>query len=153
MEIAVVFLPLIAAAIAGFGRKIVGARGAEIITAATLGLCAALAIMLFYQYAALGQSTTIPVLQWINSGTLRLSWALRFDVLTAVMVLVVTSVSAMVHLYSIGYMHEDPSRAKFMAYLSLFTFFMLMLVTADNFVQMFFGWEGVGLASYLLIGF
>ena len=153
MEIAVVFLPLIAAAIAGFGRRIVGARGAEIITTVTLGLCAILAMMLFHQYAVLGQSATIPVLEWINSGALHLNWALRFDVLTAVMVLVVTVVSAMVHLYAIGYMHEDPSRAKFMAYLSLFTFFMLMLVTADNFAQMFFGWEGVGLASYLLIGF
>jgi len=153
MEIAVVFLPLIAAAVAGFGRRIVGARGAEIITTATLGLCAAMAIALFYQYAGLGQTATLPVLDWISSGNLHLSWALHFDVLTAVMVLVVTSVSAMVHLYSIGYMHEDPSRAKFMSYLSLFTFMMLMLVTADNFVQMFFGWEGVGLASYLLIGF
>ena len=153
MEIAVVFLPLIAAAIAGFGRHIVGARGAEIITTAALCISAALAVMLFYQYAALGQTAMVPVLEFIHSGNLQLPWALRFDVLTAVMVLVVTGVSAMVHLYSIGYMHEDPSRAKFMAYLSLFTFFMLMLVTADNFVQLFFGWEGVGLASYLLIGF
>jgi len=153
MEIAVVFLPLIAAAVAGLGRRIVGARGAEIITTAALGLSAAMAVALFYQYAGLGQAATVPVLDWISSGNLHLGWALRFDVLTAVMVLVVTAVSAMVHLYSIGYMHEDPSRAKFMAYLSLFTFMMLMLVTADNFVQLFFGWEGVGLASYLLIGF
>lgn len=153
MEIAVVFLPLLAALVAGLGRHIVGARGAEIITTATLCLCAALAIPLFHQYAVLGQANSIPVLEFIRSGNLQLFWALRFDVLTAIMVVVVTSVSACVHLYSIGYMHEDPARAKFMAYLSLFTFMMLMLVTADNFVQMFFGWEGVGLASYLLIGF
>jgi NADH-quinone oxidoreductase subunit L len=153
MEIAVVFLPLIAALVAGLGRHLVGARGAEIITCGAMGLAAALAVSLFYQYAVLGQVAAVPVLEFIQSGALRVDWALRFDVLTAVMVLVVTSVSACVHVYAIGYMHEDPSRAKFMAYLSLFTFFMLMLVTADNFVQMFFGWEGVGLASYLLIGF
>jgi NADH-quinone oxidoreductase subunit L len=153
MEIAVVFLPLIAAAVAGFGRHIIGARGAEIVTTAALVIAAGLSVLLFQQYAILGQMATVPVLDFIQSGNLQINWALRFDVLTAVMVLVVTSVSACVHLYSIGYMHEDPSRAKFMAYLSLFTFFMLMLVTADNFLQMFFGWEGVGLASYLLIGF
>jgi NADH-quinone oxidoreductase subunit L len=153
MEFAVVFLPLIAAAVAGFGRRQIGARGAEILTAATMCVSAVLAIGIFYQYAVLGHAATFPVLEWINSGTLHLSWALRMDVLTAVMMLVVTSVSAMVHIYSIGYMAEDPSRAKFMSYLSFFTFMMLMLVTADNFVQLFFGWEGVGLASYLLIGF
>ena len=90
---------------------------------------------------------------WFTSGELRVDWALRVDTLTAVMLVVVTTVSALVHLYSIGYMHEDPIRPRFFAYLSLFTFAMLMLVTADNLVQMFFGWEGVGLASYLLIGF
>jgi NADH-quinone oxidoreductase subunit L len=91
--------------------------------------------------------------RWIDSGTLEVAWALRIDTLTAVMMIVVTVVSTMVHIYSIGYMHHDPHVPRFMAYLSLFTFFMLMLVTADNLVQMFFGWEGVGLASYLLIGF
>ncbi len=87
------------------------------------------------------------------SGNFVADWNIRVDTLTAVMLVVVTTVSALVHLYSIGYMHEDPARPRFMAYLSLFTFAMLMLVTADNLVQMFFGWEGVGLASYLLIGF
>ncbi len=153
MEIAVVFLPLLGAALAGFGRKLLGPRGAEIVTTSLLIIAAALGAQIFYDYALLGQIRVIPLLNWLNSGLLNVSWALRFDVLTAVMVLVVTSVSACVHLYSIGYMHEDPSRAKFMAYLSLFTFMMLMLVTADNLLQMFFGWEGVGLASYLLIGF
>ncbi len=90
---------------------------------------------------------------WIISGDLKVDWALRIDTLTAVMLVVVTTVSSLVHLYSIGYMHEDPHRPRFFAYLSLFTFAMLALVTADNLVQLFFGWEGVGLASYLLIGF
>ncbi len=90
---------------------------------------------------------------WIHSGTLNVDWALRLDSLTAVMLVVVTTVSSLVHLYSWGYMEEDPGQPRFFAYLSLFSFAMLMLVTADNLVQMFFGWEGVGLASYLLIGF
>ena len=93
------------------------------------------------------------MLRWVTSGELDVSWALRIDTLTAVMLVVVNTVSGLVHLYSIGYMHEDDSRPRFFAYLSLFTFAMLMLVTSDNFLQLFFGWEGVGLASYLLIGF
>src|SRR5205814_8465298 len=100
-----------------------------------------------------GEVFTVPVLHWIQSGGLDVSWALRIDTLTVVMLVVVNTVSALVHIYSIGYMHYDPNRPRFFAYLSLFTFAMLMLVTADNLVQMFFGWEGVGLASYLLIGF
>ena len=95
----------------------------------------------------------MPVLRWVTSGELDVSWAFRIDTLTAVMLVVVNTVSSLVHLYSIGYMHEDDSRPRFFAYLSLFTFAMLALVTSDNFLQMFFGWEGVGLASYLLIGF
>ena len=95
----------------------------------------------------------MPVLRWIQSGGLEADWALRIDTLTVVMLVVVNTVSALVHIYSIGYMHHDPHRPRFFAYLSLFTFAMLMLVTSDNLVQMFFGWEGVGLASYLLIGF
>src|SRR4029453_14175138 len=95
----------------------------------------------------------VEVMRWVQVGDLDLRWILRVDTLTAVMLIVVTTVSSLVHLYSIGYMEEDPHRARFFAYLSLFTFAMLMLVTADNFLQMFFGWEGVGLASYLLIGF
>ncbi len=97
--------------------------------------------------------TRVQVARWMVSGDLTVDWAFRIDTLTAVMLVVVNTVSALVHLYSIGYMHEDPHRPRFFAYLSLFTFAMLMLVTADNLVQMFFGWEGVGLASYLLIGF
>src|SRR5262249_50237530 len=95
----------------------------------------------------------VKLFTWFDSGSLDINWSLRVDTLTAVMLIVVTGVSSMVHVYSVGYMAEDPSIPRFMAYLSLFTFFMLMLVTADNLVQLFFGWEGVGLASYLLIGF
>ena len=100
-----------------------------------------------------GHDVRVPLVTWFASGDLKVDWALRVDTLTAVMLVVVTSISAFVHLYSIGYMNEDPHRPRFFAYLSLFTFAMLALVTADNLVQMFFGWEGVGLASYLLIGF
>jgi NADH-quinone oxidoreductase subunit L len=100
-----------------------------------------------------GETQRIPVLRWVTSGELDVSWALRIDTLTAVMLVVVNTVSGLVHLYSIGYMHDDDSRPRFFAYLSMFTFAMLALVTSDNFLQLFFGWEGVGLASYLLIGF
>ena len=151
---AIVFLPLAGFLIAGlFGRSI-GARGAELITSGLLVISAFLSWIAFFS-VALGDSGafTVPVLRFISSGALDVAWALRIDTLTAVMLVVVTSVSALVHIYSIGYMHHDPHRPRFFAYLSLFTFAMLMLVTSDNLVQMFFGWEGVGLASYLLIGF
>ena len=153
MYVAAIFLPLIAAIIAGFGRHWLGDRGAQIVT--TLAVCtsAVLSVVIFYQVAFQGQVQTIELLRWISSGDFQVSWALKFDTLTAVMVFVVTSVSSMVHIYSIGYMSHDKCIPRFMAYLSLFTFMMLMLVTADNLIQMFFGWEGVGLASYLLIGF
>ena len=101
----------------------------------------------------LGHSHLVQMLPWIHSGDLRVDWTIRVDALTAVMLVVVTGVSSLVHLYSIGYMADDPHRPRFFSYLSLFTFAMLMLVTANNFLQLFFGWEGVGLASYLLIGF
>ena len=131
----------------------VGSRAAEIITTGCLMVAAALSWVVFVNVGFLHQDTRIDLFPWIVSGDLSIAWTLRIDTLTAVMLVVVNTVSALVHLYSIGYMHEDPSRPRFMAYLSLFTFAMLMLVTADNLVQMFFGWEGVGLASYLLIGF
>ena len=108
MELAVVFLPLVAAALAGFGRRIVGPRGAEILTSAVMVLCALLSIAVFHRYAVLGKTATVMVMPWLQSGTLSLAWSLRMDVLTAVMMLVVTLVSAAVHVYSIGYMHEDP---------------------------------------------
>lgn len=131
-----------------------GARPVEYITTGFLFISAILSWVAFISHG-LGDAEPmrVQVLRWITSGTLEIDWALRIDTLTVVMLVVVNTVSALVHLYSIGYMHEDPQRPRFFTYLSLFTFAMLMLVTSDNLVQMFFGWEGVGLASYLLIGF
>lgn len=130
-----------------------GSRGAELITTALLFVSAALSWMTLVDVGFMHHDMRIPLLPWIQSGDLQVYWSLRVDTLTAVMLVVVTTVSSLVHLYSIGYMDEDPYRPRFFGYLSLFTFAMLMLVTADNLVQLFFGWEGVGLASYLLIGF
>src|ERR1700749_4233481 len=150
---AIVFLPIIASAIAGLFGRIIGARPSELITTGALFISAALSVYAFYDVCFLGHSAIITVAPWIHSGTFAADWTIRVDSLTAVMLVVVTGVSSLVHLYSIGYMAEDDSRARFFSYLSLFTFAMLILVTANNFLQMFFGWEGVGLASYLLIGF
>lgn len=130
-----------------------GSRAAELITTALLFVSAALSWMMLVDVGFMHHDVRIPLLPWILSGDLEVYWTLRVDTLTAVMLVVVTTVSSLVHLYSIGYMDEDPYRPRFFGYLSLFTFAMLMLVTADNLVQLFFGWEGVGLASYLLIGF
>ncbi|MBI5265214.1 MAG: NADH-quinone oxidoreductase subunit L [Bradyrhizobium sp.] len=130
-----------------------GSRAAELITTALLFVSCALSWFALVDVGFLHHEARIALFPWINSGDLQVSWALRVDTLTAVMLVVVTTVSSLVHLYSIGYMDEDPHRPRFFGYLSLFTFAMLMLVTADNLVQMYFGWEGVGLASYLLIGF
>ena len=150
---AIVFLPLLGAIIAGFFGRMIGERPSEIITTGFLLIAAVLSWFVFVQVGFGHETARVPVLRWISSGDLDVAWSLRIDTLTAVMLVVVTTVSALVHLYSIGYMHEDDSRPRFFADLSLFTFAMLMLVTADNLLQMFFGWEGVGLASYLLIGF
>src|SRR5690349_20783622 len=131
-----------------------GSRAAELITTGLLFVSAALSWIVFVDIGLLHhENARIALFPWINSGDLQVAWSLRVDTLTAVMLVVVNTVSALVHLYSIGYMDEDPNRPRFFGYLSLFTFAMLMLVTADNLVQLFFGWEGVGLASYLLIGF
>ncbi|MBU3078280.1 NADH-quinone oxidoreductase subunit L [Sphingomonas quercus] len=149
-----VFLPLLAAIVAGLGGRIIGNVPAKAVTTASLFISCALAWPIFLGYlSGSSEAQVAHVLTWIVSGDLKVDWALRVDTLTAVMLVVVTTVSALVHLYSWGYMAEDPSQPRFFAYLSLFTFAMLMLVTSDNLVQMFFGWEGVGLASYLLIGF
>ena len=149
-----VFLPLLMALAAGLGGRMIGHTVAKALTTGGLFVSAALAWTTFIGFWLNdAQAFTVPLLDWIESGGLSVQWALKVDTLTAVMLVVVTSVSALVHLYSWGYMEEDPSQSRFFAYLSLFTFAMLMLVTADNLVQMFFGWEGVGLASYLLIGF
>ncbi|MFT6583537.1 MAG: NADH-quinone oxidoreductase subunit L, partial [Alphaproteobacteria bacterium] len=153
MEVAAVFLPLLGAFIAGFFGKVIHDRGAELVTCACMVLSALISYYLFYDVALSSQPRTVQLLSWVASGDLSFAWALKVDTLTAVMLMVVTTVSAVVHMYSIGYMSHDKSIPRFFAYLSLFTFFMLMLVTAENLVQMFFGWEGVGLCSYLLIGF
>ncbi len=151
---AIVFLPLLGFLIVGLFGNQLGARASELITS---GFMVVAAILSWWAFLTVGigdgQTFTVPVLKWITSGTLQANWELRIDTLTVVMLIVVNTVSCLVHIYSIGYMHDDPSRPRFFAYLSLFTFAMLMLVTSNNLVQMFFGWEGVGLASYLLIGF
>jgi len=150
----IVFLPLIAAIVAGFTNKSAPSVFAKAITTGALFIGAALSWPIFLGFVGgTYEPTVVPVLKWVQSGTLTFDWALRVDTLTAIMLVVINTVSALVHLYSWGYMDEDPDQPRFFAYLSLFTFAMLMLVTADNLVQMFFGWEGVGLASYLLIGF
>src|SRR6202048_4531357 len=130
-----------------------GSRAAELITTGLLLVSAALSWVAFVDVGFMHHDVRIALFPWINSGDLQVAWSLRVDTLTAVMLVVVNTISSLVHLYSIGYMDEDPYRPRFFAYLSLFTFAMLMLVTADNLVQLFFGWEGVGLMSYLLIGF
>ncbi|MDJ0642066.1 MAG: NADH-quinone oxidoreductase subunit L [Erythrobacter sp.] len=150
----IVFLPLIASIVAGLGNRMIGNVAAKSITTGALFISAILSWPIFLGFLGGTQTAeVVPVLEWVKSGTLTFDWALRVDALTAVMLVVINTVSALVHLYSWGYMEEDPDQPRFFAYLSLFTFAMLMLVTADNLVQMFFGWEGVGLASYLLIGF
>ena len=150
----IVFLPLLAALVAGLTNKAAPPVFAKAVTTGALFISAALSWPIFLGFVGgSSEATVVPVLTWIQSGTLAFDWALRVDTLTAVMLVVINTVSALVHLYSWGYMDEDPDQPRFFAYLSLFTFAMLMLVTADNLVQMFFGWEGVGLASYLLIGF
>ncbi|MET3590113.1 NADH-quinone oxidoreductase subunit L [Bartonella silvatica] len=154
MYYTIVFLPLLGFLIASIGGKTIGDRTNELVTCSFMVIVAILSWVAFFNIA-LGHSPVVDVfvLNWVNVGGLTFDWALHIDTLTAVMLIVVNSVSALVHIYSIGYMHHDPSRSRFFSYLSLFTFMMLMLVTSNNLIQMFFGWEGVGLASYLLIGF
>ena len=150
----IVFAPLIAAIVAGLGQNFIGKRAAKVITTGGLFLACALSWPIFLGFLTGNEKAYVePVMQWVQSGALKFDWEFRVDALTAVMLVVITTVSALVHLYSWSYMEEDPDQPRFFAYLSLFTFAMLMLVTANNLVQMFFGWEGVGLASYLLIGF
>jgi NADH-quinone oxidoreductase subunit L len=153
LAVLVVFLPLLAAIIAGFFGRAIGDRGAQIVTCGALLLSMLLGLVLFAEILDQGSTRIVPLVTWIAAGGVDVAWSLRLDTLSGVMIVAVTIVSAMVHVYSIGYMAHDPGIPRFMAYLSLFTFFMLALVTANDFVQLFFGWEGVGLLSYLLIGF
>jgi NADH:ubiquinone oxidoreductase subunit 5 (subunit L)/multisubunit Na+/H+ antiporter MnhA subunit len=153
MYLLLVFLPLLGSLIAGgFGRYL-GFRGACFITTFCVVLSAVLSSIAFYEVALCASPCFINLAPWFFSEMFDASWGFYFDSLTVVMLIVVTFVSSLVHIYSISYMSGDPHIPRFMCYLSIFTFFMLMLVTADNFIQMFFGWEGVGLASYLLINF
>ncbi len=153
MAVLVVFLPLLAAIVAGFFGRAIGDRGTQIVTCGALILSMLLGLVLFAEILDQGSTRIVPLVTWIAAGGVDVEWSLRLDTLSGVMIVAVTIVSAMVHVYSIGYMAHDPGIPRFMAYLSLFTFFMLALVTANDFVQLFFGWEGVGLLSYLLIGF
>ncbi len=158
MEKIILFAPLLGALIGGFGWRFIGEKGAQIVTTGLLFLACLLSWVVFLGYD--GVSQQIPIFDWVRSGEIDTQWAIRLDRLTTIMLIVVTTVSALVHLYSWGYMahdenwtHHEHYKARFFAYLSFFTFAMLMLVTANNLLQMFFGWEGVGVASYLLIGF
>ncbi|MBM9594100.1 NADH-quinone oxidoreductase subunit L [Roseitranquillus sediminis] len=158
METIILFAPLVGALICGFGWRLIGEAAAQWTATGLLGLACLLSWIVFFGFE--GETRQIEILRWIESGSLSTDWAIRLDRLTAIMLIVITTVSALVHLYSFGYMAHDENfregesyRPRFFAYLSFFTFAMLMLVTADNLLQLFFGWEGVGLASYLLIGF
>ena len=153
MEILLLFLPLAASIISGFFGKYIGDRNSEIVTSLFVLVSAFLSILIFHNVILNGYENNIVIATWINSGLLNVNWSIKIDSLSSVMLVVVTVISALVHIYSIGYMSHDPHKPRFMAYLSLFTFAMLTLVTADNFLQLFFGWEGVGLCSYFLIGF
>jgi len=153
MEISIIALPLIASIIAGFFGKYIGDRNSEIITSLLVTISSILSALVLYEVIVNQYQNNIIIAKWIASGTLDVNWSMRIDALSSIMLFVVTFVSSLVHIYSIGYMSHDPHKPRFMAYLSLFTFAMLMLVTSDNFIQLFFGWEGVGLCSYFLIGF
>ena len=149
----ILFLPLLGSFISAFFYKKIGDKTCQILTSAFIVIGAILSSIILLDTIKTGKTYEYPIFNWISSGTLKLHWSIYVDSLTAVMLVVVNSVSALVHIYSIGYMSHDPHKPRFMSYLSLFTFMMLSLITADNFLQLFFGWEGVGLASYLLIGF
>ena len=153
MAYLLVFLPLVASFIVGIFGRFLGDRISQLITCSFVLISSALSIYIFSDVAINSNTYNLKIFNWITSGGLVLNWSINIDTLTSVMLVVVTSVSALVHVYSVGYMSHDPDKSRFMSYLSLFTFMMLMLVTSDNFLQLFFGWEGVGLASYLLIGF
>ena len=153
MEYFILFLPLTAAILSGFFSKLIGEKFCNYITCLFTTISAILSIIIFYNVIINGYENNLLIAKWINSGSLQVNWSIKIDTLSAVMLVVVNSISSLVHIYSIGYMSHDPHKPRFMAYLSLFTFAMLTLVTSDNFLQLFFGWECVGLCSYFLIGF
>ena len=153
MEYTLVFLPLLGSIISGFFGRYIGDRNSEIVTSTFVTISAILSLIIFFDVTFNNYENNLVIATWINSGLLDVNWSIKVDTLSSVMLVVVCLVSSIVHIYSIGYMSHDPHKTRFMAYLSLFTFAMLMLVTSDNFLQLFFGWEGVGLCSYFLIGF
>jgi len=153
MEYAIVFLPLIGSFVSGFFGKRLGGKFCQILTSSLVLISAILSFFIFYDVLTQDYSSNKLIFNWISSGSFHVNWSINIDPLTSVMLVVVSLISSIIHFYSIGYMDDDPHKARFMAYLSLFTFAMLTLVTADNFLQLYFGWEGVGLCSYLLIGF
>ena len=152
-EYLIIFLPLLGSIISGFFGNSLGSRNSEVLTSLLVTISSIFSLLIFYKVLIDGYSNNLEIFTWINSGSFNVNWSIRIDALSSVMLVVVTLVSSLVHIYSIGYMSHDPHKQRFMAYLSLFTFSMLMLVTSDNFLQLFFGWEGVGLCSYFLIGF
>jgi len=153
MEYTLVFLPLLGSIISGFFGRYIGDRNSEIVTSLFVTISAVLSLIIFYEVTINNYENNLVITTWMNSGLLDVNWSIKVDTVSSVMLVVVCLVSSIVHIYSIGYMSHDPHKTRFMAYLSLFTFAMLMLVTSDNFLQLFFGWEGVGLCSYFLIGF
>ncbi len=153
MEYAILFLPLTAAIVSGFFNKIIGEKFCNYITCLFTIIGTIFSIIIFYNVILYSYENNLLIAKWINSGSLEVNWSIKIDALSSVMLVVVNLISSLVHIYSIGYMSHDPHKPRFMAYLSLFTFAMLTLVTSDNFLQLFFGWEGVGLCSYFLIGF
>ena len=152
MEYTVIFLPLIGAIIGYLGGSLIK-YFSEIVTSLLVSISAVLSILLFWNGIQNNTYGNYKIFEWISSGNFIANWSINIDPLSSIMLVVVTFVSALVHIYSIGYMSHDPHKPRFMSYLSLFTFSMLVLVVSDNFLQLFFGWEGVGLCSYLLIGF
>ena len=153
MEYAIVLLPLVGSIISGFFGKRLGAKSCQILTSLFVSLSGILSLFIFYEVFVHDYSSNKLIFNWISSGDFHVNWSILIDPLTSVMLVLVSLISSIIHFYSIGYMSHDPHKPRFMAYLSLFTFTMLTLVTADNFLQLYFGWEGVGLCSYLLIGF
>ena len=153
MEYTLVFLPLLGALLSGFFGRLIGDRNSEILTSLLVFISAILSFIIFKEVAINNYENNLVIFKWITSGLLEVNWSIKIDAVSSVMLVVVCFVSSLVHIYSIGYMSHDPHKTRFMSYLSLFTFAMLMLVTSDNFLQLFFGWEGVGLCSYFLIGF
>nr|WCH57792.1 NADH dehydrogenase subunit 5 [Hypnea flava] len=153
MYLSIILLPILGALFSGFGGRWLGSKGSCILTTTCVGFASILSLIAFIEIGFNGITTHIILKSWIESGSIIIHWGFLFDTITVVMLIVITFISTLVHLYSIVYMETDPHRPRFMSYLSVFTFFMLVLVTADNLLQMFLGWEGVGLASYLLINF